>query len=212
MLSQSVISTTKQASEHQWSAYYDAIKGKPPERTLLMALEFFDKESPSPITRLAVDLGCGSGRDTIELLGRGWRVSAIDSEQAAISQLLSHSHFPLDLLSTEIARFEEVSLPSPTDLINASFSLPFCSPRYFPDFWTRITASLHSGGRVCGQLFGDRDSWSTQDSMTFHTRKDVDILLRDFEIEFFEEEEFIGDTALDGQKNWHIFHMVAKKA
>jgi trans-aconitate methyltransferase len=36
----------------------------------------------------AVDLGCGAGRDTAELLRRGWRVLAIDAEAEAIRRLL----------------------------------------------------------------------------------------------------------------------------
>lgn len=203
-----------QECQNNWALYYSVIKDKPPERTLLMALESFDKESTlsaTSKTRLALDLGCGSGRDTIELLRYGWQVVTIDSEDSAISSLLNHPHLPLNLLKTQVVRFEDGNFPSSTDLVNASFSLPFCSPEYFPDLWTRVTASLRFGGRFCGQLFGDRDSWATQESMTFHTRKQVDELLRDFEIDFFEEKEFVGGTALDGDKDWHIFHIVAQK-
>ncbi|MDJ0773764.1 MAG: class I SAM-dependent methyltransferase [Mastigocoleus sp. MO_167.B18] len=156
------------ANDWDWLAYYDAVQGKPPRETLLKALDLFDKQPLSPTTRLAIDLGCGSGRDTFELLRRNWQVYAIDSSQTAISYLLNHSDLSFNLLKTQITRFEDLTLPSPTDLVNASFSLPFCSPKYFPDFWNQITASLRFGGPECGQLFGDRDSWSTNNSMTFH--------------------------------------------
>jgi len=66
-----------------WTRYYDAT-GEEPRETLLLALEKFDAENRSG---LAVDLGCGAGRDTAELLRRGWSVLAIDGEEEAIARL-----------------------------------------------------------------------------------------------------------------------------
>ena len=67
----------------EWTRYYDATRDEPRE-TLLLALEKFDAESS---TGLAVDLGCGTGRDTAELLRRGWSVLAIDSGEEGIARL-----------------------------------------------------------------------------------------------------------------------------
>ena len=57
-------------------------QGQPPRPTLLMALEAWNG-SPG----FALDLGCGSGRDTLTLLAHGWRVYAIDAEQDAFARL-----------------------------------------------------------------------------------------------------------------------------
>jgi len=64
----------------EWSRYYDAVSDDPRE-TLLDALDRFDAPG------VAADLGCGTGRDTVELLRRGWQVVAIDSEEEAIRRL-----------------------------------------------------------------------------------------------------------------------------
>jgi SAM-dependent methyltransferase len=64
-----------------WSRFY-AAAGTDPRETLLDALDRFEAEKRAPGT--AVDLGCGTGRDTLELLRRGWRVVAIDSQPEAI--------------------------------------------------------------------------------------------------------------------------------
>ena len=64
----------------EWARYYDA-SGDEPRDTLLAAADAFDTPG------VAVDLGCGAGRDTVELLRRGWRVVAIDSEAEAIRRL-----------------------------------------------------------------------------------------------------------------------------
>src|SRR5262249_26775102 len=56
-------------SSARWAAYYDKLRDRPPRRTLITALDRF---GPSAAGSLAVDLGCGDGRDVVELLRRGW--------------------------------------------------------------------------------------------------------------------------------------------
>ncbi len=197
--------------ERDWSAYYNAVVNRPPRDTLLAALERFDAEESATQSRFAVDLGCGEGRDTVELLRRGWRVLGIDGEQEAIARLLSRPDINPERLETQVTRFEEVILPDSVDLVNASFSLPFCPPEHFPSLWEKIVASLASGGRFCGQLFGDRDSWAIYTSMNHHTREQVEVLLQPFEVEVFEEEDHPGKTALGEDKHWHLFQIVARK-
>lgn len=198
-----------QEFERDWSAYYDAVVGRPPRDTLLAALERFEAENAG--AGLAVDLGCGDGRDTVELLKRGWRVLGIDGEQEAITRLLNRPGLVAERLETQVSRFETLVLPEAVDLVNASFSLPFCPPEHFPRLWETIVASLRSGGRLCGQLFGDRDSWAIYKSINYHTRNQLEALLQPFEVEMLQEEDHPGTTALGEEKHWHIFHLVARK-
>ncbi|RUR73910.1 class I SAM-dependent methyltransferase [Chlorogloeopsis fritschii PCC 9212] len=198
--------------ERKWLAYYQAVEGRPPRDTLLTALDSFDKENiGTSKPYFAVDLGCGEGRDTVELLRRGWRVLAIDGQQEAITRLLNHPDIDSQLLQTRVLRFENLTLPESVDLVNASFSLPFCPPGSFPKLWKVIVTSLRSGGRFAGQLFGERDSWAIYTSITHHTRKQVEQMLEGFEIEILNEEDHPGKTALGEEKHWHIFHVVARK-
>jgi SAM-dependent methyltransferase len=159
----------------------------------------------------AVDLGCGEGRDTVELLRQGWQVLAVDAEPKAIERLLNRSEIKTTSLKTQVIRFEQLQLPAEVDLINASFCLPFCQAPDFPFVWQKIVTSLRPGGRFSGQLFGERDSWSRHPNLTFHTRPQIEALLTPFAIEMLEEEEELGQTPLGEERNWHIFHMVARK-
>ncbi|NJO43902.1 MAG: methyltransferase domain-containing protein [Cyanobacteria bacterium CRU_2_1] len=211
--------THSSSLNHNWDAYYQAVEGRPPRETLLKALAKFDAEPSLDCPRLAVDLGCGDGRDTVELLRRGWHVLAIDGEQKAFDRLLNrldlqHDSFRLtegQRLQTQLMRFETLTLPPAVDLINASFCLTFCPPASFPDLWQTIMTSLNKGGRFCGQLFGDRDSWTRYPNHTHHTRQQIEGLLQPFEIEWLDEEEHPGVTAIGEEKHWHIFHIVARK-
>jgi len=189
----------------RWSQYYDVMAGTPPRDTLLAVLERFDASG------FAIDLGCGEGRDTVELLRRGWQVLAIDGTEEAIARLLQREDLPYpERLTTQVARFDQVQLP-PADLINASYSLPFCFPVDFPALWQQIETTLKPGGRFAGQLFGDRDSWAAISTHTHHTRAQVEALLQNFEVELLDEEEKDAVTALNEAKHWHLFHIIARK-
>jgi SAM-dependent methyltransferase len=204
-----------------WTRYYEAA-GDDPRETLLFALQRFELEGRRP-GLLAVDLGCGSGRDTAELLRRGWRVLAIDSDAEGIERLLRRSDLDGDSasrLETQVASFADAAWPD-ADLVSSSFALPFCPPGEFAALWQRILTSLRSGGRFSGQLFGDRDEWAfgrsssrpwaSPTAMTFHSRDEVDELLRGLDVEHLEEVDADGTTAVGDRKHWHVFHLVARK-
>jgi SAM-dependent methyltransferase len=192
-----------------WTRYYDAA-GTEARPTLLEALRRFDEEEPRG--RFAVDLGCGTGRDTVELLRRGWSVRAVDATAEAIERLEARHDLSDDerrRLETRVSRFEDAEWPG-AELVNSSFALPFCPPNAFPAVWERIERSLRGGGRFCGQLFGERDGWSGADDMTFQSRDELDALLSGFEVELLDELEEDGATAVGEPKRWHLFHVVAR--
>jgi tellurite methyltransferase len=201
------------AMSTEWTRYYDAA-GEQARETLLFALERFDTEAGAKGESLfAVDLGCGTGRDTVELLRRGWRVLAIDAEAEAIQRLLQRGDLDSGgaaRLQTQVARFEDAGWPE-ADLINSSYALPFCPPNQFGAVWQRIVASLRPGGRFSGQLFGDRDGWAAESEMSFQAREDAEALLRGLEVEHFDEVEEDGETAVGDPKHWHLFQVVARK-
>ena len=193
----------------RWQRYY-AAAGDAPRETLLQALAASEAEGKPP--GLAVDLGCGTGRDTLELLRRGWRVVAIDAEPRAIELLRDQPDLAGhdDRLETVVARLAEAEWPD-AELINASFSLPFCPPAEFGGTWHRIVDSLAHGGRFCGQLFGERDEWAPADNLTFHSRAQVEELLAGLDVERLDELDEDGQTAVGEPKRWHLFHVVARK-
>ncbi len=194
-----------------WASYYRKTGARPPRETLLFALDAFDAELGPGDRRFAIDLGCGNGRDTIELLRRGWRVLAIDAEQAAIDALGAREDLPAGAeIGTLTARFETAELPD-CDLINSSFALPLVAPADFPDLWDGMVSALRAGGRISCQLYGDRDSWVGDPTITFFSKAAVEALLNPLDIELFREEEDDSTTPRGKRKHWHVFHIVARK-
>ena len=185
-----------------WRRYFDHA-GDDPRETLREAILHF--EAPG----LAVDLGCGTGRDTAELLRTGWNVVAIDGEQNAIDRLRARLADVDGRLETQVARFEDARWPL-CDLLNASFSLPFCPPDRFGEVWSRIVDSIRPGGRFSGQLFGDRDEWAGS-GIVVQTRGEAEELLRPFEVERLDEVDEDGSTLFGTPKHWHLYHVVARK-
>lgn len=191
-----------------WAAYYDKLRDRPPRRTLLAALDRF---GATPAAALALDLCCGDGRDTVEMLRRGWRVIAVDAEPEALRQLQARTLPAGSDVTPVIARLEEVPVPLGVQLINSSFAMPLCEPEAFRDLWSRIREGLPSGGRFSGQWYGPRDSWVGRPGLTFLGREEAFALLEGLELEMFEEEESDGVTPRGKPKHWHIFHIVARK-
>ena len=193
-----------------WRRYYETTGARPPRRALVFALDRFDAERPA--SKRAVDLGCGNGRDTVAMLARGWRVLAIDAEPTAIAGLRARRGLPgRARLETRVARFEETRWGA-CSLVNSGFALPLAPPAGFAAMWPRLVASLTPGGRLSCQLFGDRDGWVGDRSITFHTRAEVEALLTPFEVELFDEEETDSVTPRGSLRHWHLFHIVARKA
>lgn len=192
-------------SSRDWREYYRRTGERPPRPTLLFALDRF--ETPG----VAVDLGCGGGRDAVEMLRRGWTIYGIDPAASAEEETLGRPDLPdTGTFSFINAASFEAEWPE-CDLTNSSFALPICPPECFPALWQRITDRLRPGGRFSGQLYGPRDTWFGRDGMTFHSRAEVDALLKAWDVELLDEEEDDSVTPRGQAKHWHIWHIVARK-
>jgi tellurite methyltransferase len=191
-----------------WAAYYDKLRDRPPRRTVVTALDLFGTPDTDA---LVTDLGCGDGRDVVEMVRRDWNVIAVDSEPAALQQLAARPMTQAGRVTPIAARLEEVPLPIAVKWVNSSFAMPLCEPPRFGDLWGRIRDALPVGGRFSGQWYGPRDSWNGRPGMTFLDRAAAGALLDGFDIEMFEEEEADSVTPRGNPKHWHIFHIVARK-
>tara|TARA_Y100000590_G_C15720493_1_gene1013395 strand:- start:732 stop:1355 length:624 start_codon:yes stop_codon:yes gene_type:complete len=194
----------------EWTDYYKVQYDNPTRKTLLKGLEYFENHNID-LSKVSVDIGCGQGSDIKELLNRKWKVIGIDKEQEAIDIL--EERF-VDYIGNHLnvikSKMDSISIPS-TSLINASYSLPFCSPNNFSDLWARIDSSLPINGIFCGQFFGVNDSWANNPQMIFHNDKQVKSLFSNYSFIYYREIEEDSTTALNTEKHWHVFHVTAIK-
>lgn len=198
------------AERRDWPGYFRAVAGKPPRDTLIEALRLFDLE-PASSPRLGVDLGSGEGRDSAEMLRRGWRVVAIDSHPQSMELLRARKDLVnVDRLECRVERFDDAGVPV-CDLVNASYALPFCSRERFESMWRGMITAIRPGGRFAGQLFGDRDDWVKRGDSVHHSREEINRLFEGFVFDRLVEEDRLGEDGASAAKRWHVFHIVARK-
>jgi len=194
-----------------WKTHYDKINQEkhPAALTLRKTLNLINNDGIN--TGTAIDLGCGNGVDTLAMLEQGFEVLAIDQDPNAALHLQSINTPYIERLCFQKSSFECLNELPLTNLVNATFSLPFCHPNQFEKLWHNITHCINSEGYFCGHFFGPRDSWSSNANMTFHHLESVKNLFEGFELVYFEETEKQGKTLSGKAKLWHVFHVVAKK-
>lgn len=197
-------------SEH-WARYYEVTVDRPAWATVRFAIDRFADE-PAAGPRFAVDLGCGAGRDTRELLRAGWRVQAVDREPEAIERLRAATPDELrPALIGTVADLATTDVP-PCDLVNASLSLPFLAPQatYWAT-WQRALTALPVGGRIAALLFGNHDESATDPSMTCLPPAEIRASLDAFEIEHWSEREEDTTTALGEPHHYHLVEVVGRR-
>ncbi len=183
-----------------WSSYQEnTFRTKPNYLSVYLAnnLEF----------NTLVDLGCGSGNDTVYMLKKGKRVTAIDGslkEEYITSRINDDEKTRLTLVNSN---FENVIIPK-SDAILSLFSLPFCKPSEFNNLWSKIDKALDKGGILAANLFGERDWHMNDERVSNHTKEQVLELLRNYEIIKWKEQEYTREV---DDTHWHYYDFVARK-
>ena len=199
---------SENASETHWPDYYEVTAERPSWTTTKTAAEAFG-EHRADGPRFAVDLGCGAGRDTRELLRRGWRVLATDMTPEGPETLWCLTpEGDRERLETEISTLQDFEIPA-CDLVNANLILPFQPADDYAATWARILAAIPVGGRFSGMLFGDKDQAADEPDMTCPPPDVIRGYLDGFEMEYWNEKEEDGQTALGDDHHFHLIEVVA---
>ena len=202
------------ADERRWSDYYAVTVDRPAWHTVTEAAALFAAEDAAAGRagpRFAVDLGSGAGRDARELLQRGWRVLAVDSEPDAADAVRTATPDPdQPRLETLVADIGSVDIPT-CDLVNASVSLQFLDTVSVARVFERITAALQPGGRFTALIYGDRDEAAGEPDVTCLSAEQLRSYLAAFELESWTEREEDGQMALGDPHHIHMFEVVARR-
>jgi len=187
-----------------WTGYINTTKNKLPRQLLVQALEHAKNRE------VALDLGAVALNESKYLLNFGFKkVIAIDNEENPdlISEINNNA------FSFEKTTIEDYDFPNDCfDLINAQFVLPFVKKDKINKVIIGIKHSLKNDGIFVGQFFGIKDGWNNRAGVCIYTEKEVKDFLSNLDVIYFQEEEKDGQTAMDGEKHWHIFHFIAEKS
>jgi hypothetical protein len=65
----------QRAAEIEWEDFFRAVEGRELRPLFVEAIPYLPTATAAEPPLIAVDLGCGDGAETLELLRRGWRCS-----------------------------------------------------------------------------------------------------------------------------------------
>lgn len=188
-----------------WNEYYEKTLNKEPHEICKKSLEFCAN------TGTVIDLGCGTGRDTLFFLERGYNVVAVDREERSIdiirNAVAGRYDDKIKLINADFTKIELM----PAVLVNAAFALFFCSREDLDGLIKKIYDSLEYGGCFCGQILGEKDSWFGRKDITCLTKSEILDMLKRFKIIECSEVEQDGETILGDMKHWHYYEIIAQK-
>ena len=191
-----------------WAAYYRHTLGREPRPLFTKGVAALREARLGP--GQAIEIGFGDGTETLALLAAGWRVLAIDPTPDAAEVL--RSRVPAHVagnLEIRTVPAEDADLP-PFDLIYAGYALSFLEPTAFHRFWAGVRRRLRRGGLIVVNIFGVRDTWADDPTMTFLDVDAVQRLVDGMEVVTIDEEDADGDSFI-GPKHWHVYDIVARR-
>jgi SAM-dependent methyltransferase len=185
--------------------YYEIAATRGTDKLLLEALKIVEEDTRIKTPGDAVDLGCGIGRDTAELLRRGWRVLAIDYCREGIAALLKRPEATRysDYLRARVSSFARETWTKKT-LVVALLSLPYCPADEFEKVWAYVVRSVRSGGYLVCHLFGDKEKEPGGEKARRFSREEVDSLLSDLEVVKLEDNH-------DTERGLHYYSIIARR-
>ncbi|MFC4455010.1 class I SAM-dependent methyltransferase [Deinococcus sonorensis] len=193
------------AESDPWAAHARRTVGGP--RPLLTeALELLGR----PRRRVALDLGCGAGNDTLALLERGWTVTALDGSAGALALVQERAGVHRTRLTPLEAGFHQVPRRRYT-LVYASLSLPFTPPARWDRTWRAVRRAVGVRGWFAATLFGPRDGWAGEPDMSFITAQALRERLDGFEPVVLREWEGEIRLAAGGLHPSHTLTVIARR-
>jgi SAM-dependent methyltransferase len=188
-----------------WSQFYEEQGGRGVRPTFESALAAWEGPPGD-----AIDLGCGDGVESRQLVELGWSVLATDADPGVEERVRAGvSEAAGQRLTVRRAPFEKLGELPAADFVYAGFALPFCDETYFPYLWADIREALRPGGLFAGELFGPHDEWAGRAHMNFHDRRQVEAMLSGMQVLELVEDDRRG-MSFEGPKHWHVFHIVAR--
>ncbi|MCW8328583.1 class I SAM-dependent methyltransferase [Photobacterium sp. SDRW27] len=192
-----------------WLNYLSNPKQLLPRAHIIEAHQFLGNMTKG---RIAVDCGCGAGRDTLYLLEKEYQVYAFDIDIKSLEMLAGH---PLAAsnpnLDVQVSSFADYCFPR-ANLINASACLFFCEHDEFRQLWAGIEQSLFSGGIFCGHFIGRIDIADNEPlPVLTHSKSELEQLFSSYYIVSWKEKQELSAQITGQKKAWMVHTIIAMK-
>jgi SAM-dependent methyltransferase len=155
----------------------------------------------------ALDLGCGSGKESFFLEKNFKKVIALDKNNDC--REFFEGRRKIEFVCCPVEHFDLGR--QKFDLVNAKNFLSFISPSSFSATFKKIMAALTDDGFFVGNVLGADDEWNINPEMDFLTEKQLRRLFEKNEIIEFQEIRKKITPVLGKDKFEHSFNFVVKK-
>lgn len=151
-----------------------------------------------PDNALILDLGCGSGRDTLAFKKKGYQVVATDYSKKLVDKASK-----LVGIDVRFESFYELSELNLYDGIWASASLLHCERKRLPEVIGKILAALKMNG-ICYMSFkyGEKDRYKDGRDFTDLNELQIRNLLREFDNILLLQQWITIDIRPDHNEDW----------
>lgn len=158
----------------------------------------------------ALDIGAGSGGDSVWMIENGFTVTSLDKDA---SKLRANEALKDKVTIVEQSWDEFVFTPDSLNLIVAQNTFPFLAREKAERVIIDAVSALKSGGFICYTLFGPKDAWSDKQNMHFVSYEDAVSFAEKLPVEIFFRSNEIGyGTMMNGDmKFWEIHRIILKK-
>jgi len=186
--------------------YLETTKYWGPSNNTILSVHLFNKYD-----KKALDLGCGSLRNSKFLFNSGFIVDAIDKDPGVKKYTEFFKTRPKGVFNLKIADYIKFDLGREKyDIVVAQNSLSFNRKDEVGKVINGIYKTLKSDGIFAGNLYGLKDFRFGRNKMSFYTKDEVKSLLSKFKEVWLIEDE--GGEKESGKKfHWHAYEFVVQK-
>lgn len=195
-----------QTFQSPWKQYYYKTLSNPIRDTALQATQLMPKGN-------VLELGAGSGNETIFFLKKGYKVWSIDNDKLSHEFIYSRREI-LDY-NSELKTFciDFVHIPwhdfPQFNIVHASYSLPFCNKKDFYSTWNNIVSQIAPGGVFSGTFFAQENQAPSK--IILLSEQELRDMFKPFIIESFETIDEKMSVKKGGYKMQRCFKVIARK-
>ena len=177
-----------------------------PSNNTILSIHYLSK-----FKRRALDLGCGSLRNSKFLFNSGLIVDAIDKDPKVKKFREFFKGRPKGLFNLKIADYLKSNLGEEKyDIVVAQNCLSFNNKNDVKKIIIKIYKALKMNGYFAGNIYGIKDFRVGKSNTSFYTKNEAASLLRKFKLIWLTEDK--GDGEESGKKfHWDTYEFLAQK-
>lgn len=207
-----------QLTPTRWKSYAIQTMQQQPRKEAIAGIDLLgNRVSNSSI----LDVGAGSGNESMLFLSKGAHVTAVDIDPSSLAILSERARLNgfSDTLESINSAAESLRFEKTFDLFHSSLALPFIPQAKFLETWSNLSKSVKTGGYFSGSFFGPNHEWRLLPSgevntqMSFYDESSIRKIFEDsgFKILSLENVERPTPTANGRTTLFHTISVQAEK-